>query len=59
MSFELAQEVSTTFKGSSTNPRTNRLTNITDVEKKIEALTKLKSFLKRNDVDVRTAPKHF
>lgn len=57
MSFELAQEVSSTFKGNSTLPPLF-VTLTKDVDKKIEALSSLKSFLKRNDVDV-LSPKRF
>jgi hypothetical protein len=51
MSFELAQEVSSVFKGSS-KPLTPIPDWFVDVDKKVESLTLLKSYLKRNDVDV-------
>jgi hypothetical protein len=50
MSFELAQEVSTVFKGTSNLLKQTSL--ISDVDKKVDALTALKSYLKRNDLDV-------
>ena len=54
MSFELAQEVSTVFKGTSIVLKQTSLTS--DVDKKVEALTALKSYLKRNDLDVLSEP---
>ena len=57
MSFELAQELATTFKGQSKSSTavksvTTKADFSQDVDKKIECLTTLKSYLKRNDVDV-------
>jgi CLIP-associating protein 1/2 len=54
MSFELAQELSSTFKGTSTHPTLIVTNTQTDVDKKIESLSTLKSYLKRNDVNVPT-----
>ena len=58
MSVELAQELSTTFKGQSKSNTTLKIAANADfsqdVDKKIECLTALKSYLKRNDVDVQS-----
>jgi hypothetical protein len=51
MSFEIGQDLAATFKGTS-EPPLQRRANVSDVDKKIESLTALKSYLKRNDVDV-------
>jgi hypothetical protein len=56
MSFELAQEISTVFKGTSIFPVTKYRLTIQDVDKKVDALTALKSYLKRNDLDVLPHP---
>jgi len=53
MSFEIAQELSSTFKGNSTILLACVSANVVvDVDKKIDSLTALKSYLKRNDIEV-------